>query len=178
MTDFANGSMNALRAFVCGAVAAALVGLTPIGASAQQFPPLDRRLMFDPSPLDENPTGADASRQQTMSQRADQTNGQAWSANAFVAPDIDLDRSPGQGHTMGGGLGSSGTAVEPNTAATPALGLRGTLGAFSLNIETERAATAYSRLSDDTTTQETPFGQKPRRRFVPFIGLAAKSPLY
>jgi hypothetical protein len=182
MVDFVNGSMNAMRAFFCGALVAALVGLlSPSDALAQQFPPLDHRLLFDPSALDQNPgvagAGASASGAQAQAaRRSGEPKWRSWSATAYIFPG---DFGPtGAEHDWILGAARAGSDNAAPAPRTPALMSRPTPGAFSVDIATERAATTNAWLTDDTTVQEAPFGQKPRRRFVPFIGLSAKSPLY
>ena len=179
--------MDVARGLICGAMAVALVGLTqPIDARAQQFPALDGRLLFDPTPLDQSlharERGAGPWRTQTPADQpsAAATNEQVWLPNTYGLWALEFGPSGNRAErSTAAGLGPTGNwqgsgAVEGATWPGP----RRALGTFSLGLETDRAATPRTLSGEEaTSTDEAPFGRKPKRRFVPFIGLSAKSPI-
>jgi hypothetical protein len=167
--------MNRGRLSIVGLTAVVLIGATPIArADTHGAPAPDRRILFDPAPMDQDPRRSPSWRERQGARSVDKPDLQA---KDFSYRGLDLGgtgsltdlRAPAApGRNFDGrplGLGTS-SALRPAT------------GRFSLGMETERVTTPPPLWSDDPNAAEgAPHGKKPKRRFVPFIGLSAKSPI-
>jgi hypothetical protein len=165
--------MNRERLRIAGLVAVVLISATSIACADTQGPPApDRRILFDPAPMDQNPDRSQSWREGSA-QGAVNDPGLRAKGFSYRGLDLsgtgsltDLNAPVGRGRSFDGrtfGL-STTTAMRPGT--------------FSLGIETDRITTQPPLLADDPNAAEgAPHGKKPKRRFVPFIGLSAKSPI-
>jgi hypothetical protein len=163
--------MHRGRLRIAGLMAAVLVSTTSMASADTHGAPVpDGRILFDPAPMDQHPGRAWRERQAQGI-----VNEQDPLAKGFSYRGLDLG---GTGSltdlSAPAAPGGNARALTPGTPSA----LRPGPGTFSLGIETDRAMTPPPMLSDDpNATEGAPHGRKPKRRFVPFIGLSAKTPI-
>jgi hypothetical protein len=153
---------------IAGLAAVVLISATSIlRADTQGIPTADRRVLFDPAPMDQQPGRLGSGRERQSIGAANSQNlppaDFSYRGLDLFGTDLSAPAAPGYGSVAGRALSPAGPQPPPG---------------FTLGIETDRATTAPPVLGDDPNAAEgAPLGRKPKKRFVPFIGLSAKTPI-